>query len=102
MRTFAVEDPSDVSRELLVSQRPAPSYVALQISDDGPGMSEETVGRIFEPFFTTRENGHGLGLASVLGTVRKHGGTLAVESSEGAGATFTVFFPALEPSLTRT
>jgi len=94
VRTFAVDDPREVSRELLVSARPAASYVVLQVADDGPGMTEETVSRIFEPFFTTKDTGHGLGLASVLGTVRKHGGTLAVESSEGAGATFTVFFPA--------
>jgi signal transduction histidine kinase len=57
-------------------------------------MDAETRERIWDPFFTTKETGHGLGLPSVLGAVRSHGGCLAVESEPGRGATFTVYLPA--------
>lgn len=94
VRTFAVEHPEDVAGELVIAPRPAPSYLVLQVSDDGPGMDEATCGQIFDPFFSTKPNGHGLGLATVLGAARAHGGTVAVQSAPGQGATFTVFLPA--------
>jgi PAS domain S-box-containing protein len=94
VRTFAVEHPEDVASDLVASPRPAPRYLALQVSDDGPGMDEATRAQIFDPFFSTKPNGHGLGLATVLGAARAHGGTVAVESTPGNGATFTVFLPA--------
>lgn len=70
------------------------AYVALDVTDDGPGMDRETRRRIFDPFFTTKPTGHGLGLAAVLGIVRAHGGGLRVRSSPGSGATFEVIWPA--------
>jgi PAS domain S-box-containing protein len=78
----------------VIEPRPAPSYVAHQVRDEGHGMDAETRERIWDPFFTTKETGHGLGLPSVLGAVRSHGGCLAVESEPGRGATFTVYLPA--------
>lgn len=71
-------------------------YVCLEVRDDGPGMSAATVARIFDPFFTTKKTGHGLGLASVLGIVRSHGGALKVYSEVGAGTSFKIFLPAVE------
>jgi len=66
------------------------SYVALRVRDDGGGMEEETRRRIFEPFFSTKFQGRGLGLAAVLGIVRRCQGALRIESAPGQGTAITV------------
>ncbi len=73
---------------------PPGNYLAITIKDQGTGIPEENLARIFDPYFTTKKSGSGLGLASSLSIMRKHSGTITVESSVGRGTAFTLFLPA--------
>jgi FixJ family two-component response regulator len=68
-------------------------YVVIDVEDNGSGMSAEVRERIFEPFYTTKARGAGLGLSAVHGTMRSHGGAVAVRSREGEGSTLSLYLP---------
>lgn len=73
------------------------NMVKLTFSDHGSGISPDDVGKIFQPYFTTKDIGIGLGLAITERIIKEHGGEIEVESSIGAGTTFTVSLP-LQPA----
>ena len=83
--------------------RPGP-HVVLSVSDTGSGISGAVLERIFDPFFTTKPfgQGTGLGLSTVRGIVKSHGGFVNVYSEAGHGTNFTVYLPALAGSATAT
>ncbi|MFT3838626.1 MAG: ATP-binding protein [Myxococcaceae bacterium] len=71
-------------------------YLLLWVSDTGLGITPELLEQVFDPFFTTKPQGTGLGLATVYGLVKHHGGLVSVESAVGKGTTFKVFLPVSE------
>lgn len=93
LRCENVDDAAAIPRELARG-----TYVVLTVEDNGTGMSPEVRARVFEPFYTTKspERGMGLGLASVVGIVERHGGVVELRSELGEGTRFDVWLPATD------
>ncbi len=87
----AIEDKGEIK----IATRADNRHVEIQISDTGQGIAEENISKVFDPFFTTKDvgKGTGLGLNVSYNIVKKHGGTIDVQSEVGKGSTFTVRVP---------
>ncbi len=93
------QDPSGKGRIRIATRRADP-WAEIRISDDGCGIPEQHQSRVFEPFFTTKEVGKGTGQGLAIAysvIVKKHGGTMHVESEVGRGTTFVMRIPLADP-----
>ena len=89
--SFAVCRPHKLRQQTGVKY---PKQIAVEISDSGMGMNEETRKRCLEPFFSTKgKRGTGLGLAMVYGVMKRHEGTIDIQTELGKGTTFRLSFP---------
>ena len=77
-------------------QPKASSYACIRVRDEGPGIDPGELNDIFDPFFSSKSFGRGLGLSVALGTVKAHGGAMAVKTVPGEGTTFMVYLPEAE------
>ncbi|MCH9032186.1 MAG: GAF domain-containing protein [candidate division Zixibacteria bacterium] len=68
-------------------------FLAISVTDTGTGISPEKLSSVFGRYYTTKESGSGLGLAVVERVMSAHNGTVSVDSEEGKGTTFTLYFP---------
>ena len=88
----------DETGSLTVSSKTIPlqagRYVKVSVKDEGLGIPHEHLDRLFDPYFTTKKDGTGLGLTTAYSIVKKHGGHIYVESTQGKGSVFTFFLPA--------
>lgn len=89
----------DGAKCITLATRQREGFLEMTVSDTGPGIPSTQLDQVFNPFFTTKAvgEGTGLGLAISDGIVRQHGGTIRVDSREGAGATFTIELPYQRP-----
>jgi PAS domain S-box-containing protein len=69
-------------------------YIKISVADRGIGIPEENIKMIFDPYFTTKDNGIGLGLATCYSIINNHNGHITIESTPGAGTTFSFYIPA--------
>ncbi len=80
---------------ITISLTPAPEGIHLAVSDTGPGIAPERIGRLFEPLYTSKPQGLGLGLAICQQVVRMQGGRIQIQSALGHGATISIYLPRL-------
>jgi two-component system NtrC family sensor kinase len=86
------KDDQDGGTLTIRTRREGP-VLRIEVADTGCGISPENQARLFHEFFTTKDRGYGLGLHIVDTIVKRHGGTIEVESTVGEGTTFTLRLP---------
>ncbi len=86
-------DREDLAKMTFGADQDPGNYVFVDVVDNGPGMSDDTLSRIFDPFFSTKDQGRGLGLAAVRGIVGSHQAALRVTTHPGQGTRFRVWVP---------
>jgi PAS domain S-box-containing protein len=93
------QDNDDFKRQITIAANydKDTEKVSVEVSDNGTGMSKETLEKIFTIHFTTKKGGHGLGLTNCKKIMEQHNGDLQVESTEGAGSTFRMVIPRFQP-----
>ncbi len=89
----AVQALPDKGGKIEIKSERQEDQIVIQIADNGRGVKVEDIPRIFDPFFTTRPDGTGLGLSIVHRLVSDYGGSISLDSAEGAGACFSLTFP---------
>lgn len=96
---IVLQDAELLQEYSFINEKVSPGkYLQLSVQDTGRGISKENIDKIFDPYFTTSKpgKGTGLGLSVVQGVVKEHKGYLQVESKEGEGTIFKIYFPLLE------
>ncbi|MGI2335489.1 MAG: GAF domain-containing protein [Dehalogenimonas sp.] len=95
---FAMKKVHDKGKLTITSRKPDDTHIAVNIADDGPGMTEAVQAKLFQPFFTTKDPGEGTGLGLSLSRsiILEHNGTIEVDSKLGVGTTFTIKFPLIQ------
>ena len=90
------EEMSQINHDVTVG-----NYIVITVEDTGTGMSPKIVERVFDPFFTTKDigEGTGLGLSTVLGTIKSHKGFIHVDSEVGKGSKFKIFLPSVNQEI---
>ena len=81
---------------LTIAAEQAGDTLHFEITDTGPGISEEEAKKIFEPFYTTKAQGLGLGMPYAKKIIEQHGGTISFNSRPGEGATISISLPAAQ------
>ena len=75
------------------------TFACLEVTDTGCGIEDKDIEKLFDPFYSTKFTGRGMGLAVVLGLANSHKGVITVDSKQGSGSTFRLFFPVSEEAL---
>ena len=90
------EEMSQINHDVTVG-----NYIVITVEDTGTGMSPKILERVFDPFFTTKDigEGTGLGLSTVLGTIKSHKGFIHVDSEVGKGSKFKIFLPSVNQEI---
>lgn len=93
--TITIETSINANPDLEENNEYHSEYICISVTDDGIGMNDEVMNRIYEPFFTTKKEGtgSGLGLSMVKGIMDNHRGSISIDTAEGKGTSFKLYFP---------